>query len=169
MWDRTLTISSAGKTFSFTGWKIGWAVGPETLVAALRTVHQFITFSAASAFQPAIARALQLGDDFYAELLRSYGERRDFLIGGLGDAGFDVIEPAGTYFMLADIRPLGFTSDVDFCRRLPELVQVAAIPPTAFYVDKEAGRHLVRFAFCKNRGILEEGVRRLMTLKALVA
>ncbi|MEO1084438.1 MAG: aminotransferase class I/II-fold pyridoxal phosphate-dependent enzyme [Acidobacteriota bacterium] len=96
--------------------------------------------------------------------LESYRGRRDFLAEGLRRAGFDVIEPAGTYFMLADIRPLGFTSDVDFCRRLPELVQVAAIPPTAFYVDKAAGAHLVRFAFCKNRRVLEEGVRRLKTL-----
>lgn len=168
MWQRTLSISSGGKTFSFTGWKIGWVVGPAPLVAAVRTAHQFITFSVASAFQPAIARALGLGDDFYAELLRSYRDRRDFLAGGLRDAGFDVIEPAGTYFMLADIRPLGFDDDVDFCRRLPELVKVAAIPPTAFYVDKDAGRHLVRFAFCKNRRLLEEGVARLQELRQLV-
>ncbi|MEM8996070.1 MAG: aminotransferase class I/II-fold pyridoxal phosphate-dependent enzyme [Acidobacteriota bacterium] len=165
MWERTVTLSSSGKTFSFTGWKIGWAVGPKPLVDAVRTAHQFITFSVATPFQPAIAHALELDDDFYADLLESYRDRRDFLAEGLRRAGFDVIEPAGTYFMLADIRPLGFTSDVEFCRRLPELVQVAAIPPTAFYVDKAAGEHLVRFAFCKHRSVLEEGVRRLETLR----
>ena len=164
MRERTVTLSSAGKTFSFTGWKVGWMCAPEKLTAALRTAHQFVTFSSGTPFQHAVAAALRLPDTFFAELVDDYRRRRDFLCNGLRTAGFDVIEPSGTYFVLADIRPLGFDDDVEFCRVLPERVQVAAIPPTAFYVDKEAGRHLVRFAFCKSMDILEEGVRRLARL-----
>ncbi|MEM8930050.1 MAG: aminotransferase class I/II-fold pyridoxal phosphate-dependent enzyme [Acidobacteriota bacterium] len=169
MRDRTVTISSAGKTFSFTGWKIGWLVASPELVAAIRTAHQFVTFCAARPLQVAIADALALGDDFYDGFRADYRERRDLLIGGLESVGFEVRRPAGTYFALTDIRPLGFDDDVDFCHRLPELVQVAAIPPTAFYVDKAAGRHLARFAFCKTRPVLEEGVRRLGGLREALA
>lgn len=165
MAERTVTLSSAGKTFSFTGWKVGWMCAAPKLTAALRTAHQFVTFSSGTAFQEATAAALRLGDDFFTELVADYQGRRDFLCQGLADAGFGVIKPAGTYFVLADIRPLGFDDDVEFCRVLPERIQVAAIPPTAFYVDKQAGRHLVRFAFCKSMDILEEGVRRLRKLK----
>lgn len=164
MRERTVTLSSAGKSFSFTGWKVGWACASPELTSAIRTAHQFITFSVASPFQPAVAEALRADDSIYQELLESYRGRRDFLCNGLGEAGFRVHVPSGTYFVLADIRPLGFDDDVDFCRRLPELVQVAAIPPSAFYVNKHAGRHLVRFAFCKSMDILEEGVRRLKLL-----
>ena len=166
MRERTVTLSSAGKTFSFTGWKVGWMCAPPELTAALRTAHQFVTFSSGTAFQTAVASALRLGDDFYRELVADYRKQRDFLCGGLRDVGFDVIVPDGTYFVLADIRPLGFENDVDFCLMLPERVKVAAIPPTAFYVNKEAGRHLVRFAFCKSMDLLEEGVRRLGSLKS---
>ncbi|MCG8455383.1 MAG: aminotransferase class I/II-fold pyridoxal phosphate-dependent enzyme [Holophagales bacterium] len=165
MAERTVTISSAGKTFSFTGWKVGWACASPELTSAIRTAHQFVTFSVGSPFQPAIQEALGASDRVYDELLESYRERRDLLCGGLEAAGFAVRVPAGTYFALADIRPLGFTDDVDFCRRLPQLVKVAAIPPTAFYVNKSAGRHLVRFAFCKSRDVLEEGIRRLQDLR----
>lgn len=163
--ERTVTISSAGKTFSFTGWKVGWACAPPEITKAIRTAHQFLTFCNSAPFQPAIARALALPDDFYYQLRTEYRERRDFLCQGLEDAGFDVLTPAGTYFVLADIRPLGWDDDVEFCRMLPEKVGVAAIPPTAFYVNKDAGRHLVRFAFCKTKGVLEEGIERLGRLK----
>lgn len=165
MRGRTITISSAGKTFSFTGWKVGWAVAPPPLTAAIRTAHQFLTFCNSAPMQPAIAEALALGDDFFDAFRADYRERRDFLCNGLEDAGFDVIWPEGTYFALADIRPLGWDDDMEFCRMLPEAVGVAAIPPTAFYVNKDAGRHLVRFAFCKTLEVLEEGIARLKKLE----
>ena len=161
MFERTVTISSAGKTFSFTGWKIGWACAPAELTAAIRTAHQFITFCNSAPMQPAIAQALATDDAFYAELEAEYRERRDHLCRGLEKVGFNVRVPAGTYFVLADIRPLGWDDDVAFCRMLPERVGVAAVPPTAFYVNKQAGRHLVRFAFSKTLDVLDEAVRRL--------
>ena len=165
MWDRTITISSAGKTFSFTGWKIGWTCAPPEITRAIRTVHQFVTFCNSAPFQPAMARALDAGDDFYDTFLADYRERREHLCRGLAEVGFDVLTPAGTYFVLADIRPLGYDDDVTFCRELPERVGVAAIPPTAFYVNKEEGRHLVRFGFCKSLELLDEAVRRLRGLE----
>ncbi len=165
MRQRTITISSAGKTFSMTGWKIGWACAPAPLTAAVRTAHQFITFCNSAPLQPAMAEALGAGDDFYRQLESEYRERRDRLCLGLEDVGFGVQPPAGTYFVMADIRPLGYDDDVEFCRMLPEKVGVAAIPPTAFYVDKAAGRHLVRFAFCKTLEVLDEAIDRLQQLK----
>ena len=164
MRERTITISSAGKTFSFTGWKVGWACAPPELSAAIRTAHQFVTFCNSAPLQPAIAEALRVGDDFYRQLEAEYRARRDRLCKGLAEVGFDVLTPAGTYFVLVDIRSMGFTDDVEFCRRLPAEVGVAAIPPTAFYVNKEAGRHLARFAFCKTDDVLDEAVRRLRGL-----
>jgi len=162
MWERTVTLSSAGKTFSFTGWKIGWACAPRPLSAAIRAAHQFMTFCNGAPLQVAVARAVdEAGEGFYRTFAEEYRERRDHLCRGLSEVGFGVAEPAGTYFVLADIRPLGWDDDVAFCRMLPEKVGVAAIPPTAFYVHKEAGRHLVRFAFCKTLPLLDEAVRRL--------
>ena len=169
MRERTITISSTGKTFSMTGWKIGWACAPEPLTAAVRTAHQFITFCNSAPLQPAMAEALSAGDDFYRDLEADYRERRDRLCRGLEEVGFGVRPPAGTYFVMADIRPLGYHDDVEFCRMLPEKVGVAAIPPTAFYVDKAAGRHLVRFAFCKTLEVLDEATRRLRRLKGETA
>ena len=165
MRQRTLTISSTGKTFSMTGWKIGWVCAPEPLAAAVRTAHQFITFCNSAPLQPAMAAALAAGDDFYRDLEAEYRERRDTLCQGLARVGFDVLPPAGTYFLAADIRPLGYDDDVEFCRMLPEKVGVAAIPSTAFYVNKAAGRHLVRFAFCKTLEVLHEAIHRLRHLK----
>ncbi len=165
MRQRTITISSTGKTFSMTGWKIGWACAPAPLTAAVRTAHQFITFCNSAPFQPAMAEALGAGDDFYRRLEAEYRERRDRLCRGLEEVGFGVQPPAGTYFVMADIRPLGYHDDVEFCRMLPEKVGVAAIPPTAFYVDKAAGRHLVRFAFCKTLEVLDEAIDRLHRLQ----
>ena len=165
MRERTITLSSTGKTFSMTGWKIGYACAPPELTAAIRTAHQFITFCNSAPLQPAMAAALGSDDDFYRRFLAEYRERRDHLCDGLAEVGFEVLTPAGTYFVLADIRPLGWDDDVEFCRMLPERVGVAAIPPTAFYVNKEAGRHLVRFAFCKTLDVLDEGVRRLRNLR----
>jgi N-succinyldiaminopimelate aminotransferase len=165
MQERTIVISSAGKTFSFTGWKIGWTCAPPAISAALRCAHQFITFCTANPFQHAIAHALGLGDDFYSGLVSDYRRRRDRLCAGLARAGFDVLTPAGTYFALTDIRPLGFADDVEFCRMLPERVGVAAIPPSVFYEGRHEGRHLVRWAFCKSDPILDGAVERLQKLR----
>lgn len=164
MAERTVKISSTGKTFSFTGWKIGYTCAPPALTAAIRTAHQFITFCNSGPFQPAMAVGLGLGDDFYAELRESYRSKRDVMAAGLREAGFGVDDPAGTYFIVADIRPLGWDDDVAFCRMLPEKVGVAAIPASAFYADKAAGRHLVRFAFCKTEDALRQGIERLKRL-----
>ncbi|MCB9567865.1 MAG: aminotransferase class I/II-fold pyridoxal phosphate-dependent enzyme [Myxococcales bacterium] len=165
MRERTIQISSAGKTFSFTGWKIGWTCAPPAISAALRCAHQFITFCTANPFQHAIAHALRLGDDFYGELVADYRRRRDRLCAGLQSAGFEVLRPAGTYFALTDIRPLGHDDDVEFCRSLPARVGVAAIPPSVFYEGRHEGRHLVRWAFCKSDAVLDGAIARLQGLR----
>ena len=165
MRERTVTISSAAKTFSVTGWKIGWSCAPPELTRALRAAHQFITFCNGTPFQHAVAEALEAGDDYYEGLREAYRARRDRLCAGLEAAGFGVRRPAGTYFVMADIRPLGFDDDLEFCRALPERAGVAAIPPSSFYVHREAGRHLVRFAFCKTDAVLDEAIRRLGRLR----
>jgi N-succinyldiaminopimelate aminotransferase len=161
MRERTVTMNSTGKTFSLTGWKIGYATAPAPLSKALATAHQFVTFAVATPFQHAMAVALRTSADYYRELLRGYRERREQLVAALTDCGFGVTPPQGTYFVLADIRPLGWDDDVAFCRHLVEKVGIAAIPPTAFYDDKDAGRFLVRFAFCKKRETLDAGIDRL--------
>jgi N-succinyldiaminopimelate aminotransferase len=165
MRDRTVTISSTGKTFSLTGWKIGYTCAAPPLTEALRMVHQFVTFTIASPFQHAMAAALTTGDAYFSELVADYRSRRDRLCAGLRDAGFAVRPPEGTYFALADIRPLGYEDGETFCRELPGRVGVAAIPASAFYAHPAAGRHLVRFAFCKRDETLEEGLRRLRALR----
>ena len=164
MRERTVTISSAGKTFSLTGWKIGWTCAPPDLAAAVRAVHQFVTFAVATPFQHAAAAALPADDGYYATLRAGYLARRDRLCEGLEDVGFGVRRPEGTYFVLADIRPLGYDDDETFCRTLVERVGVAAIPVSAFAAGKSL-RHLVRFAFCKDDATLDEGLRRLRRLR----
>ena len=163
MRERTVTISSAGKTFSVTGWKIGWICAPEELVSAVRTTKQFLTYVSGGPFQPAVALALDLGDEYYAGLLDGLRRQRDVLCDGLEKVGFEVLRPAGTYFATVDVRSLGYDDGMAFCRELPGKVGVVAIPSTVFY-DTEAGRTLVRFAFCKRPEVLEEAVRRLQTL-----
>ena len=165
MAERTVVIGSTGKTFSMTGWKIGWALGPPDLVSAVATAHQFVTFSVATPLQHAMAAALTDSDDYVETVRSDYRQRRQFLVGALQEIGFAVEPPEGTYFALADIRPLGFDDDVDFCRRLATDVGVAAIPPTAFYENKERGRFLARFAFCKRLETLERAVARLSRLR----
>jgi len=165
MRERTVTLSSTGKTFSLTGWKIGWSCAPPEITEALRMVHQFVTFCIATPFQHAMAAALGTSDDYYEGLRADYRARRDRLCDGLEEAGFAVRKPEGTYFALADIRPLGGDDDVAFCRALPARVGVAAIPVSAFYDGPGAPRHLVRFAFCKKDATLEEGLRRLRKLR----
>jgi N-succinyldiaminopimelate aminotransferase len=161
MRERTVTISSTGKTFSFTGWKIGWACATPELSRALRTAHQFVTFCNGTPFQHAMAKALALPDAYYRQFTEDYRVRRDRLCDGLRAVGFEVLVPAGTYFVCVDIRPLGFDDDMELCRRLPEAVGVAAIPNSAFYLERHRGRHLVRFAFCKSDPVLDEGIARL--------
>ncbi len=166
MADRTLTISSGGKTFSFTGWKIGWASGPSDLVTAMLGAKQFLSYTSGAPLQPAIATALHLGDDYFDSFRARMQAQRDQLCEGLGAIGFDVFVPDGTYFATTDIRPLGFDDGLEFCRGLPERVGVAAIPHQVFYDHEEAGRPLVRWAFCKKPDVLEEAVQRLRVLAA---
>jgi N-succinyldiaminopimelate aminotransferase len=157
MAERTLTISSLGKTFSVTGWKTGWATGPPELVAATRTAKQFLTFAGGTPFQHAGAVALPLGDEVYAALASGLLAKRDRLCDGLAAAGLDVLRPAGTYFANVDAGRDG----VAFCRELVERAGVVAIPTSVFYDDEAAGRDLVRFAFCKRPAVIDEAARRL--------
>ncbi|MFG1871459.1 pyridoxal phosphate-dependent aminotransferase [Micromonospora arborensis] len=164
MRERTLRISSAGKTFSCTGWKVGWASGPAALVSAVLRVKQFLTYVNAAPLQPAVAVALALPDDYYTGFRDSLQQRRDQLVGGLTDAGFEVFDSEGTYFVTADITALGGRDGVEFCRSLPERCGVVAVPTQVFYDDIDAGRRLVRFAFCKRPEVLTEAVTRLRAL-----
>jgi N-succinyldiaminopimelate aminotransferase len=165
MRERTLTISSAGKSFSFTGWKVGWACASPPLTAALRTTKQFMSFTNGTPFQHAVAHGLALGDDVFDELRARYRARRDQLCAGLREVGFEVFDVAGTYFATTDIRPLGFHDGLEFCRRLPELAGVVAVPEVVFYDDKQVGAPLVRFAFCKSEALIDEGLARLAKLR----
>ena len=165
MRERTLSISSGGKTFNTTGWKIGWVCGPAPLVQAARTAKQFLTYVGGGPFQPAIALGLGLPDEFFAEIANDLQAKRDRLVPGLVEAGFDVYPTSGTYFVTVDIRPLQPDGDgMAFCRALPHRCGVVAIPNEVLYADKAAGRHLVRFAFCKRLEVLDEAVARLRTL-----
>jgi len=164
MRERTIRISSAGKTFSCTGWKIGWATGPAPLVSAVQRVKQFLTFVNGAPLQPAVAVALGLPDEYFAEFNAGLRERRDRLVAGLADAGFTVLHSEGTYFVTADITPLGGKDGLEFCRTLPERCGVVAVPTQVFYDHQDEGRHLVRFAFCKRLDVIDEAARRLRTL-----
>ena len=161
MRDRTLSISSAGKTFSFTGWKVGWVTGSRELVAAVRTTKQFLTYVASGPFQYAVAEALALPDAYYTGFRDGLQAKRDLLAAGLTDAGFAVHRPAGTYFITTDIAPLGEKDALAFCRALPERCGVVAVPNSVFYDDPTAGRTQVRFAFCKKEDVLTEAAERL--------
>jgi N-succinyldiaminopimelate aminotransferase len=166
MAERTLTISAAGKTFSVTGWKVGWIHGPAGLVAAVRAAKQFLTYVSGAPFQPAIATALALPDEFYRQLASDLQRKRDLLSSGLRAAGFTVFASAGTYFVVTDVRSLGYSDGAEFCWSLPERVGVAAVPVSVFCADPELGRSLVRFAFCKRDEVLTEAVARLVSLRA---
>ena len=161
MFERTLTISSAGKTFALTGWKVGWITGPAQLVSAVRTVEQFMTYVNGAPLQPAIAHGLMLEDGYFTTLADDLRRKRDLLCRGLRDVGFTAYTPSGTYFVTADIRPLGYDDGLEFCRELPKLAGVVAIPHSVFYDNVEIGRPLVRFAFCKREEVLAEAVTRL--------
>jgi N-succinyldiaminopimelate aminotransferase len=164
MAERTLTISSSGKSFSFTGWKIGWCSGPPHLVAAVRAAKQFLTFAGGTPFQHAVAAALADAERHVAPLRASLRTNRDRLCEGLSAAGLGVCVPQGTYFVNADLAPLGVADAHAWCRVLPERAGVVAIPTSAFYDDADSGRTLVRFAFCKRPEVIEEAVARLATV-----
>ncbi len=165
MWERTVSVSSAAKSFSVTGWKVGWVSGPEPLVTAVATVKQFLTYVNAAPLQPAVAVALGLPDEVLLAARDRLRDRRDQLVNGLRDIGLDVFTPAGTYFAIADLASLGVNDALQFCRRLPERVGVAAVPVSVFYDDARAGASLVRFAFCKRPEVIDTALERLAKLR----
>ncbi|MGA5495174.1 pyridoxal phosphate-dependent aminotransferase [Streptomyces cinereoruber] len=164
MRERTVTISSAGKTFSFTGWKVGWITAGPELTSAVRAAKQFLTYVSSGPFQYAVAEALRLPDTYFDGLRADLAAKRDLLSEGLAQAGFEVYRPSGTYFVTTDIRPLGATDGFAFCRSLPERAGVVAIPNAVFYDHRDEGAPFVRFAFCKRTEVLEDAVSRLKRL-----
>ncbi len=170
MRERTLTINSTGKTFSMTGWKIGYAIGPAELNVTLRAVHQFVTFATATPFQEAMADALALAPriGYYGQLKREYDERRVMLEQALNGAGLPVLPVEGAYFLMADVSGLGFPDDVRFCRWLTSEVGVAAVPPSAFYADPSRAPLLARFCFAKREETIAQAAERLQRLPALL-
>jgi aspartate/methionine/tyrosine aminotransferase len=159
-------LSSLGKTFSLTGWKVGWAVGPPALTQGVRAAHQFVTFATATPLQHGAAAALRAPQSFYQELTTAYRQRRDVLIDGLSGLGFEVFAPEGTYFVLADHTGFGFADDVAFARHMVADIGVAVIPPSAFYHRREDGKSLVRFAFCKDEETIERALERMTKLRS---
>lgn len=168
MAERTVTISSAGKTFSMTGWKVGWAIGAPEFCEAIFRGHQFIVYASVAPLQEAVAAGLEISleTDYYAELAAMYQAKRDFLVDALTEAGLTPIIPKGTYFLMVDISDLGFPDDMAFCRYLTTEIGVTAIPPSAFYKNPADGATIARFAFCKTHPTLEEAARRLLKLKS---
>ncbi|KGH48746.1 aminotransferase [Modestobacter caceresii] len=167
MRERTLVVSSGGKTFNTTGWKTGWVCGPAALVSAVRTAKQYLTFVNGGPFQPAIAAGLRLPDTYFAGVAAELQRRRDLLVAGLADAGLPVVSPEATYFATVDVRPRRPDGDgIAFCRSLPGRAGVVAVPTVVFYSPEHAelGRHLVRFAFCKRDEVLAEAAQRLRRL-----
>ncbi|QGF24527.1 pyridoxal phosphate-dependent aminotransferase [Raineyella fluvialis] len=164
MAERTVQISSAGKTFSTTGWKIGWVCSTPELVTAVTTAKQFLTYVSGGPFQWAIAEGLALPDERFAAMAPALADQRDILVPGLVAAGMTVHPTEGTYFVTADVAPLGYDDAVDFCWRLPDLRGVVAVPSSVFYSDPAGARSLVRFAFCKRPALLAEAAERLATL-----
>ena len=166
MGERTVTLSSLGKTFSLTGWKVGWAIASPELTTAIRRAHQFITFSVPTPLQYGAVAAMEAPQSYFDSFVSDYRGRRDILVSGLRKAGFQLESPQGTYFVLADHTAFGFPNDVSFCRHLVTHCGVVAIPPSAFYADPADGRTLVRFAFCKDVPMLQEAMSRLESLSA---
>ncbi|MEO8697070.1 MAG: pyridoxal phosphate-dependent aminotransferase [Acidimicrobiales bacterium] len=166
MRERTIVVSSSGKTFSFTGWKIGWICAPPRLVQAVRTVKQFLTYVNGAPFQHAIATALAMDDAYFKGFARELQGKRDLLLDGLRAAGFTAYVPDGTYFITTDITPFGESDGMAFCRSLPQRAGVVAIPNVVFYENPERGQSFVRFAFCKRDEVLIEASARLLKLEA---
>ena len=167
MRDRTMQISSAGKTFSFTGWKIGWVCAQPALLDTVRTAKQFLTYVNGAPFQHAIAEALNLSDHYFDNFLEDMRVKRDCLSQGLEKAGLTTFTPQGTYFVTADIEKLGYEAGKQFCLDLPVQCGVVAVPNVVFYDNKDLGSTLIRFAFCKKLDVLEEAVERLQTIESL--
>lgn len=163
MFERTVTIGSGGKTFSFTGWKVGWASGPADLIAAVRTTRQHMSYVSGGPFQHAIALGLTLPDDYYESFRLDLQAKRDRLAVGLASVGLRVIATQGTYFTTTDVRPLGYDSGLEFCRELPRRAGVVAIPHSVFCADPDAPNPYVRWAFCKQPAVLDDAVNRLRT------
>ena len=166
MRERTITVGSGGKTFSVTGWKVGWITSTPALVSAVRCSKQFLTYVSSGPFQYAIATGLGLPDSYFTDFADRLRVRRDMLSAGLTTAGFDVMHTQGTFFLTADITPLGGVDGLEFCRSLPHRCGVVAVPTQVFYDNVDAGRRLVRFAFCKKIEVLEEACRRLKGLRS---
>jgi N-succinyldiaminopimelate aminotransferase len=164
MASRTVTISSAGKSFNCTGWKIGWVCAPAELVSAVRAAKQFMTFVGGAPFQPAVAYALEHEQAWVHALRDDLAVKRDRLSAGLAAAGFGVRPSAGTYFVCADVRPLGYADGAELCWQLPERIGVAAVPVQVFTDNPDRWRHIVRFAFCKKDSVLDEAIERLHKL-----
>ena len=165
MAERTITISGASKTYSVTGWRIGWLIAPPALSAGIRKVHDFLTVGAAHPLQIAIAQALELPASFYVELVGDYQERRDAIVLGLRECGFEVAAPDGAYYVMAGIGGLGAMDDVAFARRLIEEVAVATVPASSFYHDPALGRGHIRFSFPKKIETIERGLQALRRIK----
>jgi N-succinyldiaminopimelate aminotransferase len=165
MRGRLVSIGSAGKTFSFTGWKVGWATATPELISAARTTKQFLTYVSSGPFQYAVAQALDLPDRYYTEMAADLRAKRDLMATGLREIGFRVYEPDGTYFITTDISPLGERDAMEFCLGLPDRAGVVAIPSAVFYDDHpDEGKTMVRFAFCKRQELLKEALSRLSVL-----
>jgi aspartate/methionine/tyrosine aminotransferase len=169
MWERTITINSTGKTFSLTGWKIGYAVGPAELVGAIQAAHQFITFASGTPFQDALATAMELSrsNGYYDQLVREYTHRKQLLESALAEADLDILPIGGSYFLMADISGLGFDTDVAFCEWLVESIGVAAVPPSAFYQDPSSAPLLARFCFAKSDATIAAAAERLRNIGAV--
>ena len=166
MAERTVTISSGGKSFGLTGWKVGWAHGPTELVNAVHTVKQHLSFTSGAPFQRAMVTALNLGDGYFTGLADDLCAKRDLVADGLRSVGLHVLPAQGTYYVTADVAPLGYDDGMDFCRDLPGRCGVVAIPNRVFYDDESAGRSIVRFAYCKRFEVLHEAIDRLSRLAA---
>jgi len=164
MAERTVTISSGGKSFGLTGWKVGWAHAPGELIRAVHAVKQHLSFTSGAPFQRAMVTALNLGDDYFTGLADDLRAKRDLVVDGLSSIGFHVYPASGTYYVTADVRPLGFDDGMDFCRDLPGRCGVVAVPNRVFYDDEEAGRSIVRFAYCKRFEVLDQAMDRLSGL-----
>ena len=164
MAERTVTISSGGKSFGLTGWKVGWVHAPTELVGAVHTVKQHLSFTSGAPFQRAMVTALNLGDDYFTGLADDLRVRRDLIVDGLSSVGLTVYPARGTYYVTADVGPLGYDDGMDFCHDLPGRCGVVAVPTRVFYDDQEAGRSIVRFAYCKRLEVLHEAIERLSRL-----
>jgi aminotransferase len=169
MAERTVTISGASKTFSVTGWRVGWIVAPAELTAGIRKVHDFVTVGAPAPLQEAVATGLALGRPYYDSLSAEYRKRRDLLVPALEAAGFAPRNPEGAYYVLCDITPFGFDDDVAFARWLVSEVGVAGVPGSSFYSEPALGKHLIRFTFCKTHDVLAAAAERLMRTRELAA